>query len=59
MTIRVGLGNQFAGHDAAGARLVVHDHALMQVFAELVRDGARREIGDPAWTERHHDAHRL
>ncbi len=53
------LGDLGMGEVAAGARLVVHDHGLADVLAELLGDHARGDVGRAAGREADHQRHRL
>ena len=45
--------------DAAGARHVLDDEILAELFAELLGDEPRGDVGNAARPERQNDAHRL
>jgi len=59
VTVRRRLLGRFHRDDTRGARLVVDDHGLSEGGAELLRQGARHQIGTAARRERHDQADRL
>jgi hypothetical protein len=56
MAFRLGLGDQFSRHDAASAGPVVNEHGLPQIDGQLLRHGARGQVGYAPCAKRHHDA---
>src|ERR1700682_5012234 len=54
-----GAGNDAAGHDAAGARSILHHHRLPPVFGHLLAYHASHEIRGTPWRKRHEHADRF
>jgi hypothetical protein len=57
---RVAVGGRarhvLGAHERARARAVLHDHALLEALAELLRQMAREDIGAAAGPDRHDEA---
>ena len=56
VTIGRGAGHLAHADGAVGAGLVVHDHWLTELLAELIRHGAGNGVGERACRKAHHDA---
>ncbi|MCY1530033.1 hypothetical protein D9M68_652070 [compost metagenome] len=52
-----GLSHEFRADLAARAGLVLHDHALSQIVAKVLRIDARGGVGRAAGRKRHNHAH--
>src|SRR6266702_1577612 len=58
-TVGEGFGGHLDAYHLAGARAVVHDELLAERCGELLREGARDDVGAAACRGGHDEAHRL
>ena len=58
VAVRLGLRGELGADDAVGAAAIVHDDGLPPRLAQLLRDGARDDVGAAAGRKRHDEAHR-